>query len=193
MTTTEERIPTGTDNGLTTGTPSAQLDELVQILAQTKARIEARSYSGRHPDLGRMFKCAVCNRRHRGNPCEQQFATVTYEDVETGELESYLLQVTPTRGVGQSAFKGRRLVPRINRSGRLLVQKTRELYPEFAQRRKASGIFKYSTERETMYAARKEAAKQIHASLHNSRKRARKQQQLSRRINAGLVRAGEVL
>ena len=46
--------------------------------------IKRRSFSGRHPELGKMIKCQVCQKRHRDSiKCEQKF-------VELWELEMQL-------------------------------------------------------------------------------------------------------
>src|SRR2546423_938656 len=52
-----------------------------QDVAETVlAEIRGRSFSGRHPELGRMIKCQVCRSRHRSSTqCEQKFATGRYD------------------------------------------------------------------------------------------------------------------
>lgn len=48
---------------------------------QALAEIKNRSFSGRHPELGKMIKCQVCGLRHRKNErvCKQKFATGRYD------------------------------------------------------------------------------------------------------------------
>lgn len=41
--------------------------------------LKDRSYSGRHPELGKMIKCAVCGLRHRAaKVCIQHFLGENY-------------------------------------------------------------------------------------------------------------------
>src|SRR6267142_6448767 len=48
--------------------------------AKAIKEIHARSFSGRYPELGKMIKCSVCNRRHRASVVhEQKFATGRYD------------------------------------------------------------------------------------------------------------------
>lgn len=42
---------------------------------------KGKSFSGRHPELGPMIKCYVCNRRHRDNEqCLIRYATTVNKD-----------------------------------------------------------------------------------------------------------------
>lgn len=54
------------------------------------AEIRDRSFSGRHPELGRMVNCQFCGLRHRENErrCEQVFTTV----VSRGPDEKIVLE-----------------------------------------------------------------------------------------------------
>lgn len=173
---------------------------LAAVVDAALSGIGARSFSGRHPELGKMLNCQVCNRRHRGAQCAQMFAISHYEgDVTIVYREAEMRFITMPDGterqdvVGKNAFKGKRQHRRPNKWGNQLIAKTRELYPIFAEKKKPSGIFKYSTAGETMHAARKAAGLALHAALKRKKKRISKQQKLSRRINAGLVRAGKTI
>src|ERR1700676_2905316 len=77
------------DVGLSAGGYYADFsDEPITEIAPTEAgqkaaeaaltEIHGRSYSGRHPELGRMINCQFCNMRHRENErkCVQKFTTV---------------------------------------------------------------------------------------------------------------------
>lgn len=48
---------------------------LQEAIEKFEKAFHRRSFSGRHPELGRMFKCAVCGHRHRAaQVCVQVFA-----------------------------------------------------------------------------------------------------------------------
>lgn len=50
--------------------------EGIEAADEVLAAIKGRSFSGRHPELGRMIKCQVCRNRHRESiKCKQKFAT----------------------------------------------------------------------------------------------------------------------
>ncbi len=100
---------------------------------QALAEIRGRSFSGRHPELGKMIKCAICSRRHRSSiKCEQKFKELHIEeDLETGEKEIIYATVPKTRNgiVGAAAFKGKRLKPHPNRRMLQFIELVRELLP----------------------------------------------------------------
>ena len=93
---------------------------LQALVAKGLAEIRNRSWSGRHPEFGKMIKCPVCGRRHRDSiKCEQQFVQLWVdEDMETGEktigyatLPPEGLKATPKMLFGAAAFKGKRRIP----------------------------------------------------------------------------------
>jgi hypothetical protein len=67
--------------------------------------IKSRSYSGRHPELGKMINCQYCGMRHRQNDvlrkCEQKFVT------ELAPPEG-LAQLTARQVFGAAMFNRRR-------------------------------------------------------------------------------------
>jgi hypothetical protein len=84
------------------------------------ADLRSRSFSGRHPELGKMIKCQVCGRRHRAvEKCEQKFVELYIEeDIETGEKTTVFATAlqpgkkpTLKQHIGAAAFKGKRLKP----------------------------------------------------------------------------------
>jgi hypothetical protein len=91
------------------------------LVVKGLAEIRRRSFSGRHPELGKMIKCQVCGRRHRENErkCEQQFVQLWVdEDMETGEktigyatLPPEGMKFTKRMKDGAATFKGKRLKP----------------------------------------------------------------------------------
>lgn len=170
---------------------NAQLDAAV-----TKALedIESRSFAGRHPELGKMFKDPVCGKRHRGSPCEQKFAEAyTEEDLDTGEVETFYRIAKPINGfVGKSAFKGKRKSPHANARNLMLVELTQELYPNYEEVPMLfpDGTVRVPEPREAMFAARREAALILRRGIRAVRNRKNAQSYLSRKINAGLANPG---
>jgi uncharacterized OB-fold protein len=101
-----------------------QSPEAIAAAEKATKEIRGRSFSGRHPELGKMIKCAVCGRRHRKEErkCEQKFKELWIdEDLETGELSTVYATVplhnqkpaNPIRAIfGAARFKGKRKNPR---------------------------------------------------------------------------------
>ncbi len=53
---------------------SGTTTEVQDAIAKFFAEFKERSYSGRHPELGKMVNCAICGTRHRASQvCEQKF------------------------------------------------------------------------------------------------------------------------
>jgi hypothetical protein len=97
--------------------------------------IKRRSFSGRHPELGKMIKCAVCQKRHRDSiKCEQKFVELyVEEDLETGEVTPILAmaaQNTRFGIVGRLPFKGKRVHPHPNCRNLQLIEAVRALLPD---------------------------------------------------------------
>jgi hypothetical protein len=95
--------------------------------AEVQAIIRERSFSGRHPELGKMINCQACNTRHRQNErkCVQVFTTV----VDRGPYEETVPERrTPQtiKGVmGAAQFKGKRLRPPLNKRANQFVELVR--------------------------------------------------------------------
>ena len=159
--------------------------------------IRDRSFSGRHPELGRMIKCQVCRTRHRGSQCEQKFAVlyITEElNDETGQFEivreSSLAKDTLKGVAGAAQFKGKRKMSRANQRGLQLVELTQTLFPKYQDHtsvKEADGVktveVTFPTSKEAMHAARGEAKAILKRARDKVRKKKRKQQKLSRKIN----------
>ena len=96
--------------------------------------IKRRSFSGRNPELGKMIKCQVCQRRHRSSiKCEQKFVYLyTEEDLETGESKDVYRTAPETKKgiIGAAAFKGKRLKPHPNQRMLQFIELVRELLPD---------------------------------------------------------------
>lgn len=152
--------------------------------------IKHRSFSGRHPELGKMIKCQVCNRRHRQPQCTAEYKQLWMdEDVETGERTIVYATVplhnqkpTIKAVFGAKQFKGKRKSQRPSQKGLQLVELTRALYPSL------DGAF--DTDEDQMKAARAIAEQVLLMRKKAAAKRIRIQQDVSRRINRGLLRSG---
>lgn len=129
--------------------PPTPTEEATAAALEALVSISGRSFSARHPELGRMVKCQVCNRRHRDSiKCEQKFVELwVEEDLETGEKTViYATAVQPKgteiRGqisaeqptmkqiLGAAAFKTKRLNPHPNKRNLQYVELVRALTPD---------------------------------------------------------------
>ena len=92
-------------------TEDQKIAEAKQLVADAIAKLKIgmadRTFSGRHPELGKMVKCQICLTRHRAaQVCRQRFVT---ELVPPDGLTS----LTKKQIHGAAAFAKKR---RINRS-----------------------------------------------------------------------------
>jgi hypothetical protein len=103
------------------------------------AAIRLRSYSERHPELGKMIKCQVCRSRHRSSQkCEQKFKQLWIdEDVETGEFSIQYAIVplpgqngTPKSIVGAAYFAKKRKNPHPSKRKLQFIELVRKLIPD---------------------------------------------------------------
>jgi hypothetical protein len=97
--------------------------------------IKSRSFSGRNPELGKMIKCQVCQKRHRDSiKCEQKFVELyVEEDLETGEVTPILAMAAKNTRfglVGHAPFKGKRVHPHSNQRNLQLIEAVRALLPD---------------------------------------------------------------
>jgi hypothetical protein len=111
--------------------------------------LKNRSFSARHPELGRMIKCQVCGLRHRDSiKCEQKFVELwVEEDLETGEKKTVFAvaqqpegaeirhqisaqQPTLKQMVGAAQFKGKRQKPHPNKRVLQFIELVRTLLPD---------------------------------------------------------------
>lgn len=110
-----------------------------QVVVDALEAITSRSFSGRHPELGRMVNCQVCSTRHRENEhkCVQKFATGRWDmrdpkplliAGETPETEAVINKLKIV--IGAKAFKGRRLKPHHNHRAMLFIEEVRKLTPD---------------------------------------------------------------
>jgi len=155
------------------------------------AEIRGKSFSGRHPELGKMIKCLVCVLRHRDSQkCEQRFKELWIdEDIETGERTTVYATVplhnqkpTIKAIVGAKQFAGKRKFRRPNPNMLQVVELTRELFPTLAGA--------YDKEEDQMLAARAIAIQLFKKGYRRKADRKTRQQKVSRGINRGLYVKG---
>lgn len=165
--------------------------EGLNAAARALEEIRRRSFSGRHPELGKMIKCQVCGLRHREIiKCEPRYKELYIEeDLETGELTQVFAKLpipgtkqTLKQFIGARQFKGKRRHQRPTHSQQQIVELTRKVFPSF------DGVF--DDPHAQMRAARKVAIFVIKFNREQTAKRIRRQQDTSRRINHGLLKAG---
>ena len=137
-----------------------------KAIADAVNTIRSRSYSERHPELGKMINCPVCSTRHYSSKvCEAKYAAEAAETV---------------RGVyGAAAFSKKRFHPHPNKRGLLLIEKTRELYPQHEPY--------FAKPEDAMKEARKEASRILTAERKQKSKTKRDQAKKSRKVNRGLI------
>ena len=111
------------------------------ILAAEMAlkQIKNRSFSARHPELGKMMNCQVCDLRHRSSQkCEQKFKELWIdEDLETGEFSTQYAIVplpgqngTPKSIVGAAQFAKKRRNPHPSRRKLQFIRLVRRVTPD---------------------------------------------------------------
>src|SRR5271157_5319494 len=155
--------------------------EVVDLAAKALAGLHYRSFSARHPELGKMIKCQVCNRRHRDSiKCQQVFKELWIdEDLETGKLETVYATVplhnqipTIKAIVGTAQFKGKRRQRRPNPKDLPLVELTRRIYgrEDYDENKSEDKAF--------MIECRTEAARQLRKERKARAKKYRRQQDL---------------
>ena len=149
-------------------------------VAKFREDFKDKSFSERHPELGRMINCRVCLQRHRSSTiCTQEFAASP--QFETGEGEPILLiarQDTMKGVYGAKNVKGKRLKPHHSHKLLRLVQETKKLFPLYYPAR-------YDDAKKAMQAARGQALKMLIRQDDSFRKIRRDIKAESRRINRG--------
>ena len=146
-----------------------------------------KSFSARHPELGRMVNCAVCGERHRSiHVCEQRFAVnkKTKLPMEMVVLPG-LTGLTKNQIIGRAAFAKKRIKPHHSKKLLQLVQRTIEIYPL------NEGLWPStetkSAEQVTMEVSRREARAELGFKRKSRKVALQLAQYNSRRINNGLL------
>lgn len=90
--------------------------ELQDAISNFRKTFSERSFSQRHPELGKMINCHVCGTRHRSaQVCEQKFVVGP---------------VNPKRRYGRGSNK--RINPHWSRKDLMVVDLTRQLLPYYS-------------------------------------------------------------
>lgn len=147
-----------------------------KMVADAVNAIRSRSFAARHPELGKMINCQVCDRRHR--------ASVVCKPVYTKDSNGEDWTTPETRkGVyGAKTFAKRRFLPHHSKKLLQLVQLTQDLFPQFQPN--------FAKPEDAMKYTRTEAQRILKKQRSAKAKTVRRQQQLSRRINRGLANPG---
>ena len=124
-----------------------------------------RSFSDRHPELGKMFNCPVCSLRHRNSQVCQQNILTPAAQTRKGIL-------------GAAAFAKRRLKPHHSHRLLRLVQLTQDLFPKYHPGQ-------IGDPEKAMKAARGEALQTLRRQYRGFRKDLQHRQNTSRQINRG--------
>ena len=135
-----------------------------------KKILGARSFGGRHPELGAMVNCGVCGRRHRSN--------VVCEPVYSAEAKPRHRLIP----------KAKRYNPHHNQHDLRLIEKTREITRQNVPRNGAH--FPLLSVEQLMKTSRLAAERRLDEEREKEAKRIRRQQDVSRRINRGLLPGG---
>lgn len=108
-------------------------DALRSAIEGFKKRFEARSFSERHPELGKMLKCQICLTRHRSSKvCTQRFAVGTHDPRPEGEKVLLVASQTTRKGLyGAAQFAKKRIKPHHSHRMLRLVQMTQDLFPKY--------------------------------------------------------------
>ena len=175
-------------------------EETLALVASALGDISNRSFAGRHPELGKMFRCSGCRTRHRGTPCEIKYKYLfTEEDTETGEktdvfatvplpeqIERGLKAEPPKRQfvkaiVGAALTKGKRKYPHFRSTKLQFIELTRQFFQGDTDER-SEGYQQRITK------ARRLAFKAIRKKARVQRIKIDRISDISRRINRGLAR-----
>lgn len=141
-----------------------------EAIKRLREEIHDRSFSQRHPELGKMMNCRVCDTRHRASQvCHQRFV------VELTPPEG-LTGLTKNQIYGRAMFAKKRVLQ--HHSHRLLeiVRLTREIFPKYETRLEPEAAVKL---------ARKRAVEKFFRLYRLDRKARNARQAESRRINRG--------
>ena len=128
---------------MTENTPDSGLVPIPTELGQEAAdnviaEIRGRSFSGRHPELGKMINCPHCGRRHRSVETHTQVFARRWNPIDFDYTDEQLIAgETPESGpktqktvLGARFFAKRRLKPPLNRRQNMFVQTVRDLIPD---------------------------------------------------------------
>lgn len=138
--------------------------EIQNAIDRFRAQFREKSFSERHPELGKMVKCQICNKRHRSViACIQVFA----KDKNEEEL------IAKGHGHGKG-----RIHRHWNKRSLELVDLTRRLILFYPIKFDESGV-------RDIKKPRSRALNLLRAKWHEQSSRVQSKQKLSRKINRG--------
>jgi hypothetical protein len=153
--------------------------EIVDAIEKFRDDFKHRSFSQRHPELGKMLKCQICLRRHRSSQtCHQVFTTGTHDPAPEGEKKLLMAAETRKGVLGAARFAKQRIHPHHSHRLLELVQLTQTLFPKYFD-------VQIKDPKKAMQAARGEARHILVRKYRARRRILQHQRQLSRRINRG--------
>lgn len=190
--------------------------ELQAALDDAEKIIESRTFSDRHPELGKMISCRVCGTRHRKNEkkCEQVFtyrvdednsnttrprlAYELYRENEKGELvPDYRTAMRPDEKptqkqvMGAASFAKKRYHPHLSKIKLQFIQRTRKVFEELGfplERVENEEIKDFNAKfQENLQRARILAARELRSERELRDRAARRRADQARRINRGLL------
>ena len=154
------------------------IPELAAAVAKFEEQQRLKSFSERHPDLGKMIDCRLCGRRHReGDPLAKE--SRAHGEQKFGDVE------IPSRSV---TFKKQRINPHHNDKVRRFVRLTKKIFDE-----DIAPYFHAETpeEQENLVRRAQRRAAHILRKFWIKPRIARKHtQDVSRRVNRGLLPGG---
>lgn len=175
-----------------------ETNKLQQEIEKFEKGQRAKTYSERHPELGRMIKCAKCGRRHYSiKVCEMKYAThrssnkggVPYYEDESPMYAPLEDQFgSPNKGAifGAAQFKGRRVKPHPHPLVNEIFDRASRNFKLKEQQLAEAG----DQEQADFTVAFRAAKKHISNRIRRQKKLMRRQQDISRRINVGLIGPG---
>ena len=162
--------------------------ELQQAIAKFNKEHAEKSFSGRHPELGRMINCQICGNRHREHDsivvCTQRFCTSKHDSsVLLTSDSAHDGPATIKDVIGAAAFAKKRRNPHFSHRRLQLVQMTQQIFHEEFE--------PYFTDHvSSMKQARMIAAIALKNARRVRSQSKQHQQDCSRRINRGLLPGG---
>jgi hypothetical protein len=188
--------------------PTISQEEIDAVLTE----IKGRSFSGRHPELGKMKKCFVCSLRHReSKKCEQKFTNRVgdyelYREDKDGNLVPDERTAIPSDDkptvkqiMGAAQFVKKRYNPHPSRIKLILIERVRVVFErlgfelvdskseEFKALPPDEQKAKVEKFKKDLHRARVVAAREIRKERAFSSRAIRRVQDKSRRINRGLA------
>jgi len=159
-------------------------NDLAAAIKNFEDEHKEKSFSGRHSELGKMMKCQICNRRHRSAiECIQRFALDENEIPRTGSNIPGQAHQTRRGALGVlDNSKGKRILPHHSSQLLQLVQLTQDMFP-------AEQPF-WPTPEEAMRRARTLSGRILRRKRARIDRAVQRQQDVSRRINVGLLAPG---